>query len=46
MAKDDWAIVVGIRFYPELDNLDGPENDAKAFRNWLVSPTGGAVPRN
>ncbi len=44
MAKDDWAIVVGIRRYPALGDLDGPENDAAEFRDWLVSPEGGGVP--
>jgi hypothetical protein len=45
MAKDDWAIVVGIKLYPGLTNLDGPENDAKAFYDWVVSPMGGDVPK-
>ncbi len=44
MAKDDWAIVVGIARYPELGNLDGPENDAQGFYDWLVAPDGGDVP--
>ena len=44
MAKDDWAIVVGIKAYPGLTNLEGPEIDAKAFYKWVVSPTGGDVP--
>jgi hypothetical protein len=45
MANDDWAIVVGIRCYPDLGDLNGPENDAKAFHNWLISPNGGALPQ-
>jgi caspase domain-containing protein len=45
MAKDDWAIVVGIGKYPDLGDLDGPENDARAMYEWLVSPQGGDVPR-
>ncbi len=44
MANDDWAVVVGVRLYPDLGNLDGPENDARAFHDWLLSPQGGAVP--
>src|SRR5262245_47680846 len=44
MAATDWGIVVGITRYPELENLDGSENDAQAFYDWLVSPTGGNVP--
>jgi len=44
MAKDDWAIVVGVGRYPDLGNLDGPENDALAVYQWLVSARGGAVP--
>ncbi|HEV2373871.1 MAG TPA: hypothetical protein VGS19_17070 [Streptosporangiaceae bacterium] len=43
MAPDDRAIVVGISRYPELGNLDGPENDARAFEAWLRSPSGGGL---
>lgn len=44
MAADDRAIVVGINHYPALGHLAGPENDAKAFYEWLKSKDGGAVP--
>ena len=44
MAKDDWAVVVGVSLYPGLSNLDGPENDANSFHQWLISPQGGDVP--
>jgi len=48
MADNDHAIIVGIDRYPEppagLGPLRGPENDARAFEAWAVSPTGGAVP--
>ena len=46
MNKSDRAIVAGIAIYPDPDfgNLDSPENDAKAFYDWLISPGGGAVP--
>jgi hypothetical protein len=44
MAADDFAVVVGITAYPELDPLEGPENDAKAFVEWLRAPDGGRVP--
>lgn len=46
MAQDDWAVVVGIKVYPELSDLDGPENDARAFYDWLVKPDGGGVPKD
>lgn len=46
MAKNDFAIVVGIHGYPVLQDLDGPENDAIAFRDWLIDPAGGNVPAN
>lgn len=46
MAETDYAIVVGLTKYPELGNLDGPENDAKAFAVWLKQKNGGNVPRN
>ena len=44
MAADDHAVVVGIGSYPQLSALAGPVPDAEAFRNWLISPGGGAVP--
>ena len=45
MARHDYAVIAGIWAYPELDSLDAPENDAKAFYDWVVSPAGGAVPK-
>jgi len=47
MATDDWAIVVGIKSYfdPDLAGLEGPENDAREFYDWVVSADGGAVPK-
>lgn len=46
MAKDDWAIVVGIKSYfdPDLAGLQGPETDATEFHRWVVAADGGAVP--
>lgn len=46
MSKEDRAIVVGIQTYPELGNLEGPENDAREFVKWLEDAEGGAVPHN
>jgi hypothetical protein len=46
MGKTDWAIVVGIQSYPELPALEGPDNDARDFYNWLIDEKGGAVPRD
>src|SRR5262245_55141594 len=51
MAKNDkdYAIIVGIEVYPAFDPngpLKGPENDARAFRDWVISPTGGNVPND
>jgi hypothetical protein len=40
---DDYAIVVGINRYPAFTRLKGPEADAAAFRNWLVSAAGGMM---
>src|SRR4051794_38605283 len=47
MAKDDWAVVVGIKTYfdPALAGLQGPENDASDFYEWLISSKGGDVPK-
>jgi hypothetical protein len=39
-----FAVVVGINRYPGLTDLTGPLDDAADFVDWLVSPTGGAVP--
>jgi hypothetical protein len=43
MNPEDWAIVVGINSYPGIINLQGPENDAQHFYDWLVSPIGGGI---
>ena len=45
MAANDRTIVVGVKDYPSLGNLDGPENDARDFEAWLLDPTGGGVPQ-
>src|SRR5688572_26884135 len=42
--KLDYAIVVGISRYPYFSKLDGPENDAQDFYNWVISTQGGGVP--
>src|ERR1700730_3198249 len=44
MAHDDWATVVGVPKYPSPTDLDGPENDANAMYQGLISPQGGDVP--
>jgi uncharacterized caspase-like protein len=47
MAKNDWAIVVGIQSYFDsgsLGALAGPENDAREFFEWVTSSAGGNVP--
>src|SRR5438876_2528192 len=46
MAVDDYAIVVGISSYPDISNLQGPENDARHFYEWLVAADGGKLPQN
>jgi uncharacterized caspase-like protein len=46
MNERDYAVVVGISKYGSLKpELEGPERDAKAFADWLESPSGGAVPK-
>ena len=37
--NEDWAIVVGVRRYPGISDLDGPENDAQNFYDWLIDPS-------
>lgn len=46
MGKDDWAISVGVKDYfdSDLAGLEGPENDANEFHQWVISEDGGAVP--
>jgi len=45
----DYAIVVGVARYPGLAvrggsaDLEGPDNDAGAVRDWLVAPDGGGL---
>jgi hypothetical protein len=46
MSDQDHAVVVGITNYPSLTPLKGPENDARAFRDWLLDKGGGAVPKD
>ena len=46
MGQNDWAIVVGVQSYfdDKFNGLKGPENDATVFYEWVISPSGGAVP--
>lgn len=39
-GASDWAVVVGLSRYPGLGDLDGPENDARAFHEWLTKRAG------
>jgi Caspase domain len=45
----DFAVVVGVARYPQLSaegvtaDLEGPDNDAQAVRDWLVDPEGGQL---
>ncbi len=41
--QEDYGIIVGINGYVKFKALNGPENDARRFYNWLTSPTGGCV---
>lgn len=38
-----YAILLAIKTYPGLTNLEGPEHDLDEFRDWLVAPDGGNV---
>jgi len=44
MPANDYAIVVGITDYPNLESLKGPERDADAFYEWLLDAHGADVP--
>jgi Caspase domain len=39
-----FAVVIGINRYPGIRDLGKPRNDARGFREWLISDTGGCVP--
>jgi hypothetical protein len=46
MNDRDYAIVVGISKYGSIKpELEGPEKDAQTFYDWLLSPTGGWLPK-
>ena len=48
MAKDDWAIIVGVTHYPGftgLADLRGSESDAKEFWEWVIASDGGDIPK-
>ncbi|GAB3325555.1 hypothetical protein GCM10027299_23810 [Larkinella ripae] len=40
----DYAVIIGVRHYPEFGNLNGPTEDARAFYDWLTDPQKGSVP--
>lgn len=40
--ENDYALVVGIKRYPDLKDLQGPVQDAEDFLTWVTGP--GAVP--
>ena len=47
MNTSDYAVVVGISKYGAIKpELEGPEKDACAFRDWLLASSGGAVPKD
>jgi hypothetical protein len=41
---DDYAVVIGVSHYKGLSKLQGPEEDAQAIYNWLLSNNGGNLP--
>lgn len=43
MPLADRALIVGINRYPGIENLQGPENDANDFYDWVTSAAGGGV---
>ena len=44
MNDQDYAVVVGINYYPGLGSLKGAEFDADQFAAWLEDRAGGALP--
>ncbi|MCC6531653.1 MAG: caspase family protein [Burkholderiales bacterium] len=46
MNDSDYGVVVGISKYGSIKpELEGPERDATVFSEWLLSSTGGGVPK-
>jgi len=37
MAVDDYAIIAGVNAYPGIFQLEGAENDALAFKKWVLA---------
>ncbi|MCB0402150.1 MAG: caspase family protein [Flavobacteriales bacterium] len=48
MNEHDYAIVVGIHNYPgdQMTHLKGTLNDARDFKEWLTSSSGGGLPES
>lgn len=52
MARQDYALLIGIGSYPRLGeggtpaNLRSPRHDVEAVKAWLVDPAGGDVPED
>jgi hypothetical protein len=44
MNDQDYALVVGIDYYPGLGSLAGAQYDADQFAAWLADPDGGGLP--
>ncbi|WP_329321680.1 caspase family protein [Streptomyces sp. NBC_01262] len=45
MNRDHYAVVAGITRYPGVNDLQSPVMDARMFRDWLVDPLGGQLPK-
>ena len=46
MNQNDYAVVVGISRYGSIQpELEGPEQDARCFHDWLISSSGGDLPK-
>lgn len=44
MAAQDFALIVGVRDYPDYSNLTGPVDDAQKLVDWVKAKNGGDVP--
>src|SRR6185295_842854 len=45
-GTDDFAVVIGIDEYANLESLKGAVNDANAFYGWLCEKHGGGLERD
>jgi hypothetical protein len=46
MAANDFALIVGVRDYPDFSSLGGPVEDAIRLETWIRDKNGGNIPKS